>query len=120
MLSAKSEKKVDRLRLVAKDMFWLAFAATVLVQPSAVLAQEVQPAQRSQDQAAVSTGVRVADFSTLPQDIADEVVISLPEIQLQGVISVEELDGPLHGVPPLGQLQVEQLDLAVSAELVCL
>ena len=121
MLSARRDEKVDRLRRVAREMLLLAFAATVLAQPSAVLAQEVQPPQPSQDQTAISTSVRVANFSSLPQKFQFDVVEFLvPENELQGVVSVEAVPvaGPLYGAHPLGKLQVEQLDLAVSTELV--
>ena len=76
-------------------------------------------AARSLYQADVDAGVWIANFTGFPPKFGnDSTSYNMSETQLQSTVSVTAQDGPQYGVYPLGPLQVEQLELAVTTEMV--
>lgn len=96
-----------------------AFAAPALLRPSCVYADGAEAVSRSLDQAEVDAGVWIADFTAVPQNLSsDDLRYDMPETQLQSTVMVTPQDTLSNGRVPLGPRQIEQLEIAVTTEMV--
>lgn len=75
-----------------------------------------------QDETGTVAEIRVADFSSIPDDPAAEDVCCLEETQLQTTVDVSDTtadhESALYGAHTVGPYQVDQLAAAIFAELV--
>lgn len=89
---------------------------------AAVVAPAPDPAgPPPQTQEAGSTAVRVVNFAGLPPDVTAEVLVTVPETQVAGRVSVAKSAGTseLYGTYYLSPDAVLQLAQAIEDDLVC-